>query len=246
MRTLCRVTGAVRESEREALLEAIEANTGVTDPRILAAFRKVPREAFVPSDLRELAYQDRALPIGEGQTISQPSMIALMLAALAPTATDRALDVGTGSGYAAALLAQLTARVHAIEILPALAARARETLARLGVKNVEVEVGDGAEGQREHGPFDVILVSAAARTLPRRLLEGLAPGGRIAIPVGDEHGQHLMVGHRHADGELVWERRTPCVFVPLVSPGAGNPPGPRQAEPTVRDVNAMGVTPARS
>jgi protein-L-isoaspartate(D-aspartate) O-methyltransferase len=246
VRTLGRVTGNIREAEREALARAVEESTGVSDPRILDAFRRVPREAFVPADLDELAYEDRALPIGEGQTISQPSMIALMLAALAPKATDRALDVGTGSGYAAALLGQLTAHVHAIEILPVLAARARETLARVGVKNVEVEVGDGAAGQREHGPFDVILVSAAARTLPRRLLEVLALGGRIAIPVGDADGQHLMVGHRRADGELVWERRTPCVFVPLVSPFAGNPPDARQAEPTVRDVNAIGVTPAHS
>jgi protein-L-isoaspartate(D-aspartate) O-methyltransferase len=241
-----RVTGDIREAEREALAKTVLENTGVTDPRILDAFRSVPRDAFVPSDLLELAYQDRALPIGEGQTISQPSMIALMLAALAPAATDQALDVGTGSGYAAALLGQLTAHVHAVEILPDLALRARRTLARLGVNNVEVEVGDGAEGQRRHAPFDVILVSAAARTMPRRLLDDLAPGGRIAIPLGDERAQHLMVGHRRRDGELVWERRTPCVFVPLVSTGAGNPPGARQAEPTVRDVNAMGVTPARS
>jgi protein-L-isoaspartate(D-aspartate) O-methyltransferase len=240
------VKGDIRETEREALARAVEAGTGVSDPRILDAFRGVPREAFVPSDLRELAYQDRALPIGAGQTISQPSMIALMLAALAPRPTDRALDVGTGSGYAAALLARLTLHVHAVEILPHLAERARQTLRGIRVHNVEVEVGDGAGGRMPNAPFDVILVSAAARTVPSGLLDALAPGGRIAIPVGDEHGQHLMAGYREDTGEITWERRTPCVFVPLVSSGAGNPPGARHAEPTVRDVNAIGVTPARS
>jgi protein-L-isoaspartate(D-aspartate) O-methyltransferase len=238
--------GDARAAEREELARAVEANAGISDTRILDAFRSVPREAFVPSDLGDLAYQDRALPIGQRQTISQPSMVALMLAALAPAASDRALDVGTGSGYAAALLGRLTAHVHAVEILPDLALRARRTLNAIGVRNVDVEVGDGAEGLAAHAPFDVILVSAAARTIPQRLLDMLAVGGRIAIPVGDERGQHLMAGRRRADGTLAWERRTPCVFVPLVSAGAGNPPGPRHAEPTVRDVNAMGVTPARS
>jgi len=211
------VTITERERERELLTQEVEANTGIHDARILGAFRSVPREAFVPEDLAELAYQDRALPIGDGQTISQPSMIALMLLALEPRATDRALDIGTGSGYAAALLGRLTKSVDSVEILPELAERARRTLARVEAVNVEVRVSDGSLGATERGPFDVILVSAAARSLPPALLDSLAPGGRIAIPVGGEEGQYLMVGRRDESGELTWERRTPCVFVPLVT-----------------------------
>lgn len=211
------MTGNEKALEREQLSREVEAQTGVHDPRILGAFRSVPREAFVPEDLVDFAYEDRALPIGEGQTISQPSMVALMLAELAPRSTDRALDVGTGSGYAAALLSRLTAHVHSVEILPDLAARARRALDAVGIANVDVEVGDGTAGAKPEPPFDVILVSAAARSVPEELVGRLARGGRIAIPVGGEAGQHLMVGTRGEDGELSWERRTPCVFVPLVS-----------------------------
>lgn len=185
------------------------------DPRILDAFRSVPREAFVPPELSAFAYEDRALPIGEGQTISQPSMIALMLAALAPVATDRALEVGAGSGYAAALLGKLTAKVRAVEIVPSLAERAQKTLASLHTPNVDVEFGNGAE-HVEGGPFEVILVSAGARELPAELVAELAPGGRIAIPIGDDEGQHLVTGRRDEHGEMTWERGTACVFVPLV------------------------------
>lgn len=204
-----------RSAEREHLAHAVEASTGVHDPRILDAFRSVPREAFVPAELAPLAYEDRALPIGEGQTISQPSMIALMLAALAPVATDRALEVGAGSGYAAALLGKLTATVRAVEIVPALVDRAQKTLASLKTPNVGVELGNGA-AHLDGGPFEVILVSAGARELPQELVAELAPGGRIAIPVGDAEGQHLITGQRDERGEITWTRRTPCVFVPLV------------------------------
>lgn len=207
--------GTDRSGERDRLARAVEASTGVHDARILGAFRSVPREAFVPPDLAALAYEDRALPIGEGQTISQPSMIALMLAALAPAAADRALEVGAGSGYAAALLGRLTANVLGVEIVPALAERAQKTLALLETPNVRVELGNGA-AHVEGGPFDVILVSAGARELPRELVEELAAGGRIAIPVGDEEGQHLLTGRRDEHGEMTWRRGTPCVFVPLV------------------------------
>jgi len=204
-----------RSAERERLAHAVEASTGVHDPRILDAFRSVPREAFVPAELGELAYEDRALPIGEGQTISQPSMIALMLAELEPGASDRALEVGAGSGYAAALLGKLTASVRAVEIVPALVERAQKTLASLDASNVEVELGNGA-AHLEGGPFEVILVSAGARELPRELVAELAPGGRIAIPVGDADGQHLLTGHRDQHGEMTWKRGTPCMFVPLI------------------------------
>jgi protein-L-isoaspartate(D-aspartate) O-methyltransferase len=179
-----------RREEREELVRAVEASTGVYDERIAAAFRDVPREAFVPREREQDAYEDCALPIGERQTISQPSMIALMLHALEPVASDRALEVGAGSGYAAALLGRLVRSVLAIEIIPELAE-----------------------------PFDVILVSAGAPAVPEALVEELAPGGRIAIPVGERDGQHLYVGRRGPDGAVAWEQRTACVFVPLVGGG---------------------------
>jgi len=205
-----------RRDERERLVQAVANNAKVNDPRILAAFRAVPREAFVPADLAEHAYEDRALPIGEGQTISQPSMIALMLVALAPRPTDRALEVGAGSGYAAALLSELVGSVLAVEIVPELAGRASRTLAALKVRNVEVERANGARDLPGRGPFDVILVSAGAREVPDALVRQLAPGGRIAIPVAHGDGQYLFVGRREQGGALGWEQHTPCLFVPLV------------------------------
>jgi protein-L-isoaspartate(D-aspartate) O-methyltransferase len=210
------VAVAARNSRVDELVKTIETSSNVHDPRILGAFRAVPRERFVPDELTDFAYDDRALPIGEGQTISQPSMIALMLEALAPAPEERALEVGAGSGYAAALLGQLTSEVEAIEIRPELAERAQRTLESLGVANVHVHAGNGALGIPTRAPFDVILVSAGARATPPELTHELAPGGRIAIPVGDEHGQHLFVGRRTPDGVVEWERRTACVFVPLV------------------------------
>jgi protein-L-isoaspartate(D-aspartate) O-methyltransferase len=227
-----------RTEERERLVEYVAWNTGVRDERILSAFRSVPRHRFVRPEEAGKAYDDRALPIGDGQTISQPSMIALMLLALDPQPGDHALEVGAGSGYAAALLGTLVERVDAIEIRPALADRARVTLSTLGMSNVRIHRGSGERGFRDAAPYDVILVSAGARAVPPALLEELAPGGRIAIPVGEESVQELRVGRRDAKGAIVWERRTACVFVPLVTAD--------QAEPTVRDVNAMGVVPARS
>lgn len=206
---------ADRENEREMMLRAI-AGSGVMDPRIRAAFRAVPREAFVPPERADAAYEDRALPIGEDQTISQPSMVALMLDALKPKPHERALEVGAGSGYAAAVLSGLVKEVDAVEIRPALAERAAQTLAELGIHNVRVHVADGQLGLPEHAPYDVILVSAGARATPRALVEQLSLGGRIAIPVGERRGQRLLVGRRDEAG-MTWERRVHCVFVPLVS-----------------------------
>ena len=235
------MTDEVRSEERERLVRQIAWNTGIENARILDAFRQVPRHRFVRAVDSERAYEDRALPIGEDQTISQPSMIALMLDALQPKPTDRALEVGAGSGYAAALLGALVERVDAVEIRPSLAARAHATLATLGISNVRIHRGSGERGFREGAPYDVILVSAGAPSVPPFLVAELAPGGRIAIPVGSEQGQDLLVGMRDASGDVVWERRTQCMFVPLVTADRTG-----QADPTVRDVNAMGVVPARS
>jgi len=205
------------ESSRARLLRGL--STVVASPRIVGAFAAVPRHVFVPPSLLPQAYDDQALPLFEDQTISQPSMIAFMLKQLAPEPEHRALEVGAGCGYAAALLAQLVRSVDAIEIRPALAAHARACLARAGVRNVTIHEGDGSRGLPGRGPFDRILVSAGAARVPEPLIEELAPGGRIAIPVGDGREQVLVVGTKSPDGTRVdWLRSMPCVFVPLVTP----------------------------
>jgi protein-L-isoaspartate(D-aspartate) O-methyltransferase len=206
-----------RRIERERLIRSVARGTGIRDTRILEAFRSVPRESFVPEEQLRHAYEDRALSIGYGQTISQPSMIALMFQALGPEAGERALEVGAGSGYAAALLGTLVREVFALELIPELAEQGRKNLARAGVKNVTLATGQGEFGLPEFAPFDVILVSAGARSTPRSLVEQLAARGRIAIPVGDESGQRLLLGRRTDAGFVEWERKTPCVFVPLVT-----------------------------
>lgn len=195
----------------------IRATTSIDDPRILAAFVSVPRHLFVPESQRSAAHDDRALPLFEMQTISQPSMIAVMLQALDCQPRDHVLEVGAGSGYAAALVSRLTEQVNAIEIRPSLAARARQTLAMLGYDNVRIHVGDGGKGLPDRAPFDKILVSAGARHIPMDLIDQLAVGGRIAIPVGDSDAQTLLVGERMANGEMNWTQSISCMFVPLVN-----------------------------
>jgi protein-L-isoaspartate(D-aspartate) O-methyltransferase len=206
--------------ERERMARRIRATTNIDDPRILGAFVSVPRHLFVPESQKSSAHDDRALPLSEMQTISQPSMIAVMLQALDCRSRDRVLEVGAGSGYAAALLGRLCAQVDAIEIRPALASRARQTLAMLGYDNVRIHVGDGGKGLPDRAPFDKILVSAGARHIPTDLVEQLAPGGRIAIPVGDADTQTLLVGERAADGTMSWTQSISCMFVPLVDAAA--------------------------
>ena len=191
---------------------------GIDDERVLAAMASVPRELFVPETLRRRAYDDEALPIGEGQTISQPFVVATMLTLLRPRSGERGLDVGTGSGYAAALLAALGVDVLGIERIPALAAGARQALAAAGFGGVEVRIGDGRRGAPDRAPFDVISVAAASEDVPAALVEQLAEGGRLVLPRGDDWGQVLVLLERRGEG-LVERRSLPCRFVPLVGHG---------------------------
>jgi protein-L-isoaspartate(D-aspartate) O-methyltransferase len=190
---------------------------GIEDDRVLAAMERVPRELFVPPELREAAYSDAALPIGAGQTISQPYMAALICEQLALHGTERVLDVGTGSGYQAAVLAELAAEVHTIERIPALAQRARANLDAAGYGDrVQLHVGDGTLGVPECAPFAAIAVAAAALEAPPALYEQLEPRGRLVVPVGGSDGQWLEVVIRTPEGPAVL-RTVPCRFVPLVA-----------------------------
>jgi protein-L-isoaspartate(D-aspartate) O-methyltransferase len=187
----------------------------VVDERVLAAMERVPRELFVPEELRARAYDDAALPIGGGQTISQPYMVARICEALALKGDEHVLDVGTGSGYQAAVLAELAQEVDTIERLPDLAESARASLAAAGYERVRVHVGDGTRGLPERAPFDAIAVAAAAPVLPPSLYEQLVPGGRLVVPVGKGGIQRLEVVIRSPKGPAVI-RSVPCRFVPLV------------------------------
>ena len=187
----------------------------ITDERVLAAMERVPREVFVPPELRPRAYDDAALPIGGGQTISQPYMVAIICQALALHGRERVLDVGTGSGYQAAVLAELAREVHSVERLPELADQARRNLGAAGYERVQVHVGDGTRGLPAHEPFDAIAVAAAAPELPQSLYDQLRPAGRLVVPVGGRRGQELQLIVRSPEGPAV-ARSVPCRFVPLV------------------------------
>jgi protein-L-isoaspartate(D-aspartate) O-methyltransferase len=188
---------------------------GIEDRRVLRAMAAVPRDAFLPGPLRPMAYDDGAVPIGAGQTMSQPWVVAYMAQALELTGDERVLDVGTGSGYAAAVLAHLAAEVVTVERLPELAERARATLAALGYDAVRVEVGDGSLGVPDAAPFDAISVAASAPAPPASLVEQLADGGRMVVPVAGEGGERLTVVRRRG-GDVTSEVLTPVRFVPLI------------------------------
>jgi protein-L-isoaspartate(D-aspartate) O-methyltransferase len=191
------------------------AARGVRDRRTLAAMVAVPRHPFVPAALALAAHDDAPLPVGHGQTISQPYMVALMTEALLPRRHDRVLEIGTGSGYQAAILAHLVRHVVTIERIEALADRARRRLDALGLDNVEIHVADGSLGWPEGAPYDGILVTAASPCIPEPLVAQLAPGGRLAVPVGDLALQELVVGVLSPDG-LVTRQAGACRFVPLI------------------------------
>jgi protein-L-isoaspartate(D-aspartate) O-methyltransferase len=187
----------------------------VDDERVLAAMARVPRELFLPEELRDRAYDDAALPIGGGQTMSQPYIVAKMSELLSLDGDERVLDVGTGSGYHAAVLAELAAEVVTIERVPELAERAREALLAAGYDHVDVLVGDGTLGVPERAPFDAIAVAAAAPVLPESLYEQLRVGGRMVVPVGGRANQRLELIVKSPEGQAV-VRSVPCRFVPLV------------------------------
>src|SRR3954470_9380948 len=202
--------------ERAAMVETQLRARGIDDERVLEAMSVVPRELFVPAELRDRAYEDAALPIGAGQTISQPYMVALICSNLHLRGGERVLDVGTGSGYQAAVIAELGADVHTIERVPELAERAQQAIESAGYgSRVRVHVGDGTLGLPEEGPFDAIAVAAAAPRPPRSLYDQLAERGRLVIPVGPRREQLLEVVVRSPEGPATL-RTVPCRFVPLV------------------------------
>jgi len=209
--------GRVSADDRARMVERQLRGRGIGDERVLTAMGRVPRELFVPHDLREAAYADAALPIGGAQTISQPYMVALICEQLALHGGERVLDVGTGSGYQAAVLAELAAEVHTIERIPELAEAARANLAAAGYEGrVQLHLGDGTLGLRERAPFSAIAVAAAALEAPPALYDQLEPRGRLVVPVGGAGGQWLEVAVRTPEGPAVL-RSVPCRFVPLVA-----------------------------
>ncbi len=203
------------QQQREEMVRRQLAERGIRDLRVLDAMRKVPRHEFVPDSFWQDAYEDHPLPIGEGQTISQPYIVAAMLERLALQATDRVLEIGTGSGYVTALLALLCAEVYSIERHAQLATAAEATLRRLNYSNVKIKVGDGTQGWAEHAPFDAILVSAATAQMPLSLFVQLREGGRMIVPVGPSSSQELHL-IRKVGGEAEVRILEGCRFVPLV------------------------------
>lgn len=203
------------DEQREAMVETQLRKRGVKDERVLRAMATVPRHEFVPPQSRAAAYKDEPLAIGGGQTISQPYIVASMSAALGLSGSEKVLEIGTGSGYQAAVLSVLAGEVYSVEFQADLAKSAAERLQRLGFENVHVHCGDGSSGLKELAPFDAILVAAAAPSIPEPLLEQLAEGGRIIAPIGAEDRQELMLVRRHGN-QYLSEGREACRFVPLV------------------------------
>jgi protein-L-isoaspartate(D-aspartate) O-methyltransferase len=206
----------LRDIEREVRLTRDLTGREHFAPRVTAAIARVPRDAFVGADVRAFAYENGPLPIGHGQTISQPYIVALMTDLLDPEADDVILEVGTGSGYQAAVLAELVSRVYTVEIIGALSTLAVDRLEALGYRNVEARVGDGYHGWPEHAPYDGIVVTAAAPHIPPPLVEQLKPGARLVIPVGEPHfSQQLVLVEKATDGSVSDQVILPVAFVPL-------------------------------
>lgn len=206
-------------TDRDRMVKEQIVMRGITDERVLAALRKVPREKFVPEDVRTESYMDGPLPIGYGQTISQPYVVAFMTEKLQPQPKDRVLEVGTGSGYQAALLGELVADVYSIEIVEPLAKTAEATLQSLGCKNVHVKAGDGYKGWPEHAPFDAIIVTCAPDHVPQPLVDQLKEGGRMIIPVGPRFAQELYLLEKR-NGQVRQTAVLEVRFVPMTREAA--------------------------
>jgi protein-L-isoaspartate(D-aspartate) O-methyltransferase len=203
------------EKERIRMVEEQIVTRGVKDERVLASMRKVPRHEFLPEAMRGMAYADNALPIGENQTMSQPYMVAFMTEQLGLTGSERVLEIGTGSGYQAAVLAELCGKVYSVERVKVLADKARAVLDRLGYRSIAIKIYDGTYGWKEMAPFDAIIVTAGSPEIPTPLVEQLRIGGRMVIPVGERFTQRLLKVVRTSEGPLT-EASIPCVFVPLI------------------------------
>ena len=200
---------------REEMVKGQLASRGIFDKLVLDAMKKVERHKFVPEDLEASAYEDCALPIGEGQTISQPYMVAIMTEKLGLSGGEKVLEIGTGSGYQAAVLAEIAGEVYTIERIPSIAERSRKIFDGLGYKNIKVIIGDGTLGYQKEAPFDGIIVTAGAPSIPKPLIDQLSDGGRLVIPVGETFEQTLTIVTKKGN-KLDIERSIGCVFVPLV------------------------------
>ena len=235
------VDGGEFRGARQRLVEELQAK-GIRDLAVLRAFEMTPRHAFVPSGIRHRAYEDAPLPIGSGQTISQPFVQARYLELLQLAGTERVLEVGTGSGYQTVLLAHLVEQVFSIERIPALLQQARDAIQRAGVRNVSLLLGDGTVGWREYAPYDAILVAAGAPAVPQPLVSQLTIGGRLLVPVGDREEQRLVLVQQHGD-RVETTDVAPVRFVPLVgthgwnrrdTPASGRPPTNANGDDTGR------------
>ncbi|WP_194778448.1 protein-L-isoaspartate(D-aspartate) O-methyltransferase [Pararhodonellum marinum] len=203
------------QARRIEMVETQIAARGIKNPEVLMAMRKVPRHLLVPKELAEYAYQDRPLPIGEGQTISQPYMVAYMTSLIQPKNDMKVLEIGTGSGYQAAVLAEIVDKVYSVEIIASLGEKAQEDLKNLGYKNVRVKIGDGFQGWPERGPFDAILVTAAAESPPAPLLAQLKEGGIMIIPIGSQDSIQELVRLENKNGKIKTTRLGAVRFVPF-------------------------------
>jgi len=198
------------------MVETQIVGRGIRDPRVIDAMLKVPRNIFVEEAMTAQAYSDLAIPIGEKQTISQPYMVALMSEMLQLSGREKVLELGTGSGYQTAILAELADRVYTVERIRSLALQARKALDRLHYLNINLKIGDGSDGWVEEAPFDAILVTAGAPDVPTQLVEQLALGGRLVIPVGNQIDQTLVIVKKEEDTTVVYEESVPCRFVKLI------------------------------
>jgi protein-L-isoaspartate(D-aspartate) O-methyltransferase len=208
--------GMLRDIRAEADYVCRMTGRGQLNDQTLSAMRRVPRQHFVSKSFRSHAYENSPLPIGDGQTLTQPFIVALMTDLVDPAPTDQVLEVGTGSGYQTAILAQLAKELYTIEILPALAQASQHRLDEEGYRNIQYRIGDGYYGWAEKAPFDVIMVTAAVETIPLPLVQQLAPGGRMILPVGKRrYTQDLMLLQKNAEGDITYTRLLPVTFVPL-------------------------------